>query len=136
MIGVVGECDPGFELGWEAGIRTPITCSRGMRPTVGRPPSAGRCASRWAGTSDYSAASGTGRPVERHEQSLWQIVGAHHLFGIRYAANRLLVGSFYRRRLLLLATMTRHPAFAAGFARFLTRPLVRGALLVRRFATL
>jgi hypothetical protein len=25
--------------GWEAGIRTPITCSRGRCPTVGRPPS-------------------------------------------------------------------------------------------------
>ena len=44
MIDVLVECDPGFELGWEAGIRTPITCSRGMRPTVGRPPNAGRCA--------------------------------------------------------------------------------------------
>ena len=29
-------------LGWEAGIRTPITCSRGRCPTVGRPPSASR----------------------------------------------------------------------------------------------
>src|SRR3954466_16213834 len=26
------------KAGWEAGIRTPITCSRGTRPTVGRPP--------------------------------------------------------------------------------------------------
>jgi hypothetical protein len=32
--------------------------------------------------------------------------------------------------------MTRHPAFAAGFARFFARPFVRGALLMRRFATL
>ena len=30
------------EVGWEAGIRTPITCSRGRCPTVGRPPSTGR----------------------------------------------------------------------------------------------
>src|SRR5687767_2759584 len=28
MIDVLSECDPGFELGWEAGIRTPITGSR------------------------------------------------------------------------------------------------------------
>ena len=28
-----------LEIGWEAGIRTPITCSRGRCPTVGRPPS-------------------------------------------------------------------------------------------------
>jgi hypothetical protein len=35
-------CEAWAEAGWEAGIRTPITCSRGMRPTVGRPPSAGR----------------------------------------------------------------------------------------------
>jgi hypothetical protein len=28
-IGVLSECDPGFELGWEAGIRTPILRSRG-----------------------------------------------------------------------------------------------------------
>ena len=36
----------------------------------------------------------------------------------------------------LLAAMARHPALAAGFARFLARPLVRGALLVRRLAAL
>ena len=41
MIGVLSECDPGVRSGWEAGIRTPITCSRGTRPTVGRPPNSG-----------------------------------------------------------------------------------------------
>ena len=30
------------EIGWEAGIRTPITWSRATCPTVGRPPSVGR----------------------------------------------------------------------------------------------
>jgi hypothetical protein len=40
-------------FGWEAGIRTPITCSRGRCPTVGRPPSASRGAEA-ARTSDYS----------------------------------------------------------------------------------
>jgi hypothetical protein len=34
--------NPGpLQFGWEAGIRTPITCSRGTRPTVGRPPNPG-----------------------------------------------------------------------------------------------
>jgi hypothetical protein len=35
-----------WRIGWEAGIRTPITCSRGRCPTVGRPPSTSRDASR------------------------------------------------------------------------------------------
>jgi hypothetical protein len=38
--------------------------------------------------------------------------------------------------LLLLAAMARHAALAASFARSLTRPLVRGPLLVRSFAAL
>jgi hypothetical protein len=35
LIDVLSQCDPGFELGWEAGIRTPITCSRARRCTLG-----------------------------------------------------------------------------------------------------
>src|SRR5687767_2255801 len=37
---------------------------------------------------------------------------------------------------LLLAAVARHAALAARFARLLARPLVRGALLVRRLAAL
>src|SRR2546430_6196783 len=37
---------------------------------------------------------------------------------------------------LFRSAMAGHPAFAAGLARFFTRPLVRGALLVRRLAPL
>src|SRR5439155_20311706 len=71
---------------------------------------------------------------------LRQLVGADHLLRIR--AHRVLaVPSLgrvrVRRRLLfLLAAMARHAALAARFTRFFTRPLVRGALLVRRLAAL
>ena len=40
------ENDNFSEIGWEAGIRTPIPWSRAMCPTVGRPPSASRDASK------------------------------------------------------------------------------------------
>ena len=41
-----------YQIGWEAGIRTPITWSRATCPTVGRPPSTSRNAR--TGTFDYS----------------------------------------------------------------------------------
>src|SRR5580765_1132054 len=58
-----------------------------------------------------------------------------------FVADHLLAAARIRRDhilvlLLLLPPMAGHPALAAGFARFFARPLVRGALLVRRFSTL
>src|SRR5437773_5018601 len=127
--------DPGFEVGWEAGIRTPITCSRGMRPTVGRPPSTSRGASKETGTIDYSrsraratsAPTGPGTPVRASAH----LFVAEHLIVLLRA---VVIGRGAVR--LLFAAMAGHPAFAAGLARFFTRPLVRGALLVRRLAPL
>src|SRR5215467_16363702 len=43
------------ELGWEAGIRTPIPWSRATCPTVGRPPSTSGGVLDAARTSDYSS---------------------------------------------------------------------------------
>src|SRR5204863_5086791 len=116
--------------GWEAGIRTPITCSRGMRPTVGRPPS-----------TDRSASKGTELSIIAH-RPVWEIVlssanffAAHHLFAatcIRRDFARLILLVL----LFLLTPMACHPALAAGLARLFTRPLVRGAFLVRRFPAL
>ena len=67
------------EVGWEAGIRTPITASRARCPTVERPPSIG--ASAGAGTSDSTgwllghasstriAHEHTARRIERYLES-------------------------------------------------------------------
>src|SRR5204863_7209405 len=61
--------------GWEAGIRTPITCSRGMRPTVGRPPSTDRSASKGTELSIIAH-----RPVWESGLSSANLFAAHHLF--------------------------------------------------------
>ena len=132
-------------LGWEAGIRTPIPWSRATCPTVGRPPSASRGAPQRAGTSILAnrdsgverarerasadraprgAAGSDGSPSDRRMQvgrverttdyALLSV--ADHRLGIaardvvdpRPAAAALL---------LLLPTMARHAALAAGLAR-------------------
>jgi hypothetical protein len=62
--------------------------------------------------------------------------------GCGSASHHLLAGSGVGLRgsivatLLLLPTVARHAALAAGFACFLARPFVRGPLLMRRLATL
>ena len=120
--GVKPRDDQGLEIGWEAGIRTPITCSRGRCPTVGRPPSASRCAST-SRTVDYSqsktgpasAAPGSGLLVRRVNR-LWQILRLWRLF--------------------LLAVMAGHSALTPRLARLFARPLVRSALLMCRSPTL
>src|SRR5438045_5597528 len=61
---------------------------------------------------------------------LWEIVGADHLLRVRAR----LVAAHLAALLLLLPSVARHAALAAGLARFLARPLVRGAFLVRRLA--
>jgi len=98
--------------------------------------------------NSYSTGKRKGEPerLAQHQSPvagrLRQVVGADHLLGIR--RDRVLArrAGLRRRRdvatalLLLLPPMARHAAFAAGLARFLRRPLVRGALLVRRLAAL
>src|SRR5262245_62816260 len=94
-------------------------------------------------------ASLTGSPNTNRESSvaafirlrLRQVVGADHLLGIRRhrVFRRPGAGLGRIRRpaaalLLLLPPVARHAALAAGLARLLRRPLVRGALLVRRLA--
>src|SRR2546430_7489129 len=63
---------------------------------------------------------------------LWEIVGADHLLRVRGR----LVAAHLAALLLLLPPVARHAALATGLARFLARPLVRRALLVRRLSAL
>src|SRR5262245_35652562 len=88
------------------------------------------------GVERGSRASLRARPSAR----LRVVVGADHLLGI---AGHRDVAAGGRRRLrrarraallLLLAAMARHPALASGFTRFLGRPLVRRAFLMRGLA--
>src|SRR5581483_4767206 len=120
-------------IGWEAGIRTAIPWSRATCPTVGRPPSAGRTRSR-ARTPDYnrleSSAAKRARP---HRRSLSRRLVRP---ARRSAVVRILPADALAALLLLLPAMTRHAALAPRLTRFLARPLVSGAFLMRRFATL
>src|SRR5262249_18144323 len=92
--------------------------------------------------------------TRRVEARVQRIAAADRRVGrARERRLQLIVAARYRRRrrfgrhlgaarrlpatlLFLLAPVARHAAFAARFARFLTRPLVRGPLLMRRFTTL
>src|SRR5688572_25361567 len=74
--------------------------------------------------------TGTGRLLSGIVEHRSLRAGVARVFVARVAAARLVA------LLLLLAAMARHPAFAARLPRFLTRPLVRGALLMRGLATL
>src|SRR5438046_2878480 len=77
---------------WEAGNRTPITCSRGSRPTVGRPPSTGRGAPKETELSIIAARKRTQqarRPAWVVAPPSANVFGTEHLFavaGIRAAA--------------------------------------------------
>src|SRR5262245_19511824 len=127
--------------GWEAGIRTPIPWSRATCPTVGRPPSA-RCEARRLrelliiaqSELEPARARALGRtlrqlfvPRRRH------VLIAHHPVAAGFARG---LTRRFRRLLLLLAAMARHPALASRFARFLAGPLVGRALLMRCLAAL
>src|SRR5436189_2601931 len=99
MIGVLSECDPGSEVGWEAGIRTPIPWSRATCPTVGRPPSASRGVLRRREIPIVANPEKDQQPpllalgvVDRRSVDaprLGKIVGPDHLLRIRAAACRV-----------------------------------------------
>src|ERR1700674_4894201 len=80
----------------------------------------------------YALANASGKRTGRSGTSIHSsanLFAAEHLLGaIRSRSDRAL--------LFLLALMAGHPAFAAGLARLLTGPLVRGAFPARRFAAL
>src|SRR5688572_30362346 len=134
------------ELGWEAGIRTPITASRAPCPTVERPPSIRPRKKARAGTTDCTKKKRPRANFARGPLEMRDVEATGRLanqFALIVAAGAL--GHVRRTQIghaaaLLVAflapPMARHAAFAAGLARFFAGPLMGRALLVRCFAAL
>ena len=151
-IDVLSGCDPGFEIGWEAGIRTPIPWSRATCPTVGRPPSTSQ------GVRDRRETPIIANPNARQQGAsnpllkagTWLALGA--VYRIKSSRCSCLcrssapVGAAHHPAqgrpghtlpgLFLLPAMTGHAALATRLTRFVARPLVSRALLMRGFAAL
>src|SRR5215213_2451179 len=107
------------EVGWDAGIRTPITCSRGRCPTVERRPSTSR--TRRAGeTRLYPPALARGQACALDAgagSSSAQIAGTAAIRRLVTTAGRATVVAVRRAAalLFLLAAMACHAALPARF---------------------